>query len=160
MQRSGATLSKVIGVLFDESTPTRSIHEAMPAAKSGILDQVLAAAVVVGDSAFPVALDKGYVLLCKTQNIAALRGQIIAVVTREDEFSADHFAYLKRLGKEMPGVPSVYYLENVGQSGEGEFVQFPRGGSLMPSIPVVQDVWRVLEPCSGSENVPRTNSHL
>ncbi len=143
-QRSGATLSKVVGVLFDEIAPARSIHEALPASKSGILDQVLAAAVVVGDSAFPVAPDKGYVLLGKAQNLAILGGRIIAVVTREDEFSTDHFAYLKRLGKQMPGTPSVYYLESVGQSGEGEFVQFPHGGSLISGIPVVQDVWRVL----------------
>lgn len=144
VQRSGATLSKIIGVLFDETSPARSIHEAIPTAQSGTLDQVLAAAVVVGDSAFPVALDKGHVLLCRAQNIAALGGQIIAVVTREDEFSPDHYAYLKRLGKQMPSAPSVYYLENVGQSGEGEFVQFRRSGPLMSGIPVVQDIWRVL----------------
>jgi hypothetical protein len=109
-------------------------------ARSAILDQVLAAAVVVGDSAFPVALDNGYVLLGKAQNIAALGGQIIAVVTREGEFSTDYFAYLKRLGKQMPGAPSIYYLENVGPSGEGEYVQFPRGASLIPGIPIVDDV--------------------
>jgi AAA domain len=144
VQRSGTTLSKVVGVLFDDTSSTRSTHEAIPATNSVVLDQVLAVAVVVGDSAFPVALDKGHVLLGKALDIAALEGQIIAVVTREDEFSADHFAYLKRLGKQMPGIPAVYYLENVGQSGEGEFVQFPADGSLTPGIPIVRDVWSVL----------------
>ncbi|MDR7114466.1 tyrosine-type recombinase/integrase [Caulobacter sp. BE254] len=53
-------------------------------------------------------------------------------------------AYLKRLGKQMPGAPSVYYLENVGQSGEGEFVQFPSSSTLMNGVPIVLDTWRVL----------------
>ncbi|HEX4369068.1 MAG TPA: hypothetical protein VH023_19685, partial [Rhodopila sp.] len=61
-----------------------------------------------------------------------------------DEFSTDYFAYLKRLGKQMPGIPSVYYLENVGQSGEGEYVQFPWSGPFTPGIPIVQDAWLVL----------------
>jgi hypothetical protein len=144
VQRSGATLSKIIGVLFDETSPTKSSHEAIPTAKSEILDQALAAAIVVGDSAFPVALDKGHVLLGKARDIATLGGRIIAVVAREDEFSVDCFAYLKRVGKQMPGAPSVYYLENAGQSGEGEFIQFPSGDPLKAGIPVVQDTWRVL----------------
>jgi hypothetical protein len=124
--------------------PARSIHEAVPATKSEVLDQVLAAAVVDGDSAFPVAVDKGYVLLSKSQDITAFGGQIIAVVTREGEFSTAYFAYLKHLGKQMPGIPSVYYLENVGQSGEGEYVQFSTSGTFIPRIPIVLDTWRVL----------------
>lgn len=137
-------MSKVIGVLFDETSPTKSNDEAIPTAKSDVLAQVLAAAGVVGDSAFPVARDKGHVLLGKAQDIGGLSGRIVAVVTREDEFSTEHFAYLKRLGKQMPGAPSVYYLENVGQSGEGEYVQFPFASALMNGVPIVLDTWRVL----------------
>lgn len=144
IQRSGSTLSKVIGVLFDETSPPKSNDEAIPASTSDVLAQVQAAAVVVGDSAFPVARDKGHVLLGEAPDFSGLGGRIVAVVTREDEFSTDHFAYLKRLGKQMPGAPSVYYLENVGQSGEGEFVQFPSPSGLMNGVPIVLDAWRVL----------------
>lgn len=144
VQRSGATLSKVIGVLFDETIPAKSIDEAIPASQSGVLTQVLAAAEVVGDSAFPVARDKGHVLLGKAVDINSLSGRIIAVVTREDEFATDHFAYLKRLGKQMPGAGSVYYLENVGQSGEGEYVQFRSAAALMKGVAIVMDAWPVL----------------
>ncbi len=74
-----------------------------------------------------------------------LDGRILAVVTRADEFSTEHFAYLKRLGKAMPRLQNVYYLENVGQTGEGEFVQFPRSG-IAPTdgIPIVDQTWQVL----------------
>ena len=144
VQRSGATLSKVIGILFDEITPAKSSDEAVPVHQSDVVAQVLAAAVVVGDSAFPLARDKGYVLLGKAADINSLSGRIVAVVTREDEFSTDHFAFLKRLGKQMPGNGSIYYLENVGQSGEGEYVQFPSASALMNGVPIVLDTWRVL----------------
>jgi len=144
VQRSGSTLSKVIGVLFDETLPAKSNDEAIPATRSDVLAQVQAAAVVVGDSAFPVARDKGHVLLGKAHDVSGLGGRIVAIVTREDEFSTEHFAYLKRLGKQMPGAPSVYYLENVGQSGEGEFVQFPSSSGPMNGVPIVLDTWRVL----------------
>jgi hypothetical protein len=130
--------------LFDETIPAKSIHEAIPAAKSEVLDHVLAAAVVDGDSAFPVAPANGRVLLGKAQDITALGGRIVAVAARKSEFSMDYYAYLKRLGKQMPGVASIYYLENVGQSGEGEFVQFPCDGSLTLGIPIVEDIWKVL----------------
>jgi len=45
----------------------------------------------------------------------------------------------------MPGSRTVYYLENVGQTGEGEFVQFSRG-DIAPTagIPVVEQAWKVL----------------
>lgn len=142
--RSTATLTKIIGVLFDETAPARSNDEAVPATESDVLVQVQAAAVVSGDSAFPVARDKGHVLLSAAQDVSGLSGKIVAVVTREDEFSTDHFAYLKRLGKQMPGASSVYYLENVGQSGEGEFVQFPTPDGLMDGVPIVLETWRVL----------------
>lgn len=145
VQRSSAHLSKVIGVLFDETAPAKSQDEAIEADQSPILEQVVAAAGVVGDSAFPVALDAGHVLLGMASDIALLDGRILAVVTRADEFSAEHFAYLKRLGKAMPGSQTVYYLENVGQIGEGEFVQFPAAG-IAPTagIPIVEQTWKVL----------------
>jgi hypothetical protein len=135
----------VIGVLFDETTPAKSQDEAIETDRSPILEQVVAAAGVVGDSAFPVALDGGYVLLGDALDLALLDGRILAVVTRADEFSTDHFAYLKRLGKAMPRSQTVYYLENVGQTGEGEFVQFPRSG-IAPTadIPIVEQTWQVL----------------
>ncbi|WP_246677057.1 MULTISPECIES: hypothetical protein [unclassified Mesorhizobium] len=45
----------------------------------------------------------------------------------------------------MPGSQTVYYLENVGQAGEGEFVQFPViGASPTAGIPVVEQIWKVL----------------
>src|ERR1700686_1739581 len=77
-----------------------------------ILGDVL---IVSGGREFPVALNNGHVLLGKAPDLSVLGGRIVAVVTRPDEFSTEHFAYLKRLGKPMPGVPSVFYLENVGQ---------------------------------------------
>jgi hypothetical protein len=145
IQRSSAHLSKVIGVLFDETTFAKSQDEAIDTDRSPILEQVVAAAGVVGDSAFPVALDAGYVLLGAAPDLALLDGRILAVVTRADEFSTEHFAYLKRLGKVMPGSQTVYYLENVGQTGEGEFVQFPVSGvSPTAGIPVVEQTWKVL----------------
>lgn len=145
VQRSSAHLSKVIGVLFDETPTGKSQDEAVEAGHSPILGQVVAAAGVVGDSAFPVALDAGHVLLGNAPDLSLLDGRILAVVTRADEFSTEHFAYLKRLGKVMPGSRSVYYLENVGQTGEGEFVQFPVGGvAPTAGIPVVEQVWKVL----------------
>lgn len=145
VQRSIAHLSKVIGVLFDETTPARSQDEAIETDRSPILEQVAAAAGVVGDSAFPVALDEGHVLLGVAPDLALLDGCILAVVTRADEFSTEHFAYLKRLGKALPGSQTVYYLENVGQTGEGEFVQFPRSGvAPTAGIPIVEQTWKVL----------------
>lgn len=70
---------------------------------------------VVGDSAFPVALDRGCVLLGTASDLALLDGRILVVVTRADELSSEYFAYLKWLGKPMPGSQSIYSLENVGQ---------------------------------------------
>jgi hypothetical protein len=143
VQRSSATLNKIVGVLFDETVPAKSQDEAIPATTSAILSQVVAAAVVVGDSAFPVAPDRGHVLLGRAPDLSQLAGRILAVVTRRDVHSAEHFAYLKRLGKQMPGSSSVYYLENVGQTGEGEFVQFPGAGGSVAGISVVDDIWKV-----------------
>ena len=52
---------------------------------------------------------------------------------------------LKRLGKAVPPAPSVFYLENVGQSGEGEFVQFPASGTKpIADVPIVCQYWKVL----------------
>ena len=145
VQRSSAHLSKVIGVLFDETTPAKSQDEAIETDRSPIIEQVIAAAGVVGDSAFPVALDAGHVLLGTAPDLALLDGRILAVVTRADEFSSEHFAYLKRLGKVLPGSRTIYYLENVGYTGEGEFVQFP-ASSVAPisGIPIVEQTWKVL----------------
>jgi hypothetical protein len=145
VQRASATLSKVIGVLFDEVTPAKSQDEAIFIASSPVLNQVVAAAVVGGDSAFPVALDRGHVLLGRPPDLSALNGRILAVFAEADSFSTDHFAYLKRLGKAMPGAPSVFYLENVGQAGEGEYVQFPAAGAAPTAgVPIVRQHWKVL----------------
>lgn len=141
--RSSATLNKIIGVLFDETIPARSQDEAIPASTSAILSQVTAAAIVAGDSAFPVAPDKARVLLGRAPDISQLAGRILAFVTRQDIHSSEHFAYLKRLGKQMPGNSAVYYLENVGQSGEGEFVQLPDSGDMVAGISIVDDMWKV-----------------
>lgn len=145
VRRSSATVYKIVGVLFDETTTAKSQDEAVFLSASPVLAQVLAAARVAGDSAYPVALDRGYVLLGRPPDLSLLHGRILAVVTKADPVSADHFAYLKRLGKAMPESPSVFYLENVGQSGEGEFVQFPVAGATPVSgVPVVQQHWKVL----------------
>ena len=143
VQRSGATLNKIIGVLFDETVPTKSQDEAIPVNTSAILSQVVAVAVVVGDSAFPVAPDKCHVLLGQAPDISQLAGRIIAVGARRDVHSSEYFAYLKRLGKQMPGNSSVYYLENVGLIGEGEFVQFPGADDEVAGISIVDDMWKV-----------------
>jgi hypothetical protein len=145
VQRSSSQLAKIIGVLFDEIVPAKSQDEVVETGGSPVLEQVVAAACVVGDSAFPVALDKGYVLLGEAPDLSLLDGRILAVVTKPDEFSTERFAYLKRLGKVMPGSKTVYYLENVGQIGEGEFVQFPmRGVPLAVGVPIVEQRWKVL----------------
>ncbi len=145
VRRSTARLSKIVGVLFDETMPTKSQDEAIFLASSPVLNQVVAAAVVIGDSAFPVALDKGHVLLGRPTELFALNGRILAVFAQADSLSTDHFAYLKRLGKEMPGATSVFYLENVGQSGEGEYVQFPTvGAAPIVGVPIVRQHWKVL----------------
>jgi hypothetical protein len=45
----------------------------------------------------------------------------------------------------MPGSQSVFYLENVGQTGEGEFVQFPvQGSAPTAGIAIVDKTWKVL----------------
>lgn len=145
VQRASATLSKIIGVIFDDAKTTKSQDEAVPVSDSPILAQVVAAAVVSGDSAFPVALDKGHVLLGKAPDLSLLYGRILAVVTQTDSGSGDHFAYLKRLGKAMPGATSIHYLENVGQSGEGEFVQFASpDADPVKDVPIAQQYWKVL----------------
>jgi hypothetical protein len=139
VQCSSATLSKVIGVLFDETTPARSQDEAVFTASSPMLGQVVAAAVAIGDSAFPVALDQGHVLLGRPPALSALNGRILAIFAQADSLSTDHFGYLKRLGKAMPGASSVFYLENVGQSGEGEYVQFPAAEATpIAGVPIVR----------------------
>src|SRR5258705_14004627 len=99
VQRSGATLNKIVGVLFDETVPAKSQDEAIPATTSAILSQVVAAAVGAGDSAFPVAADKGHVLLGRAPGISPLGGRILAVVTRRDVRWSEPFPYLKRVGK-------------------------------------------------------------
>jgi hypothetical protein len=145
VQRSSTRLSKIIGVLYDETSLGRSQDEAVFLANSPVLNQIIAAAVVIGDSAFPVAVDQGHVLLGRPSDLSALSGRIVAVVAQADSFSADHFAYLKRLGKAMPGAASVFYLENVGQSGEGEYVQFPTAGAApIVGVPIVRQHWKVL----------------
>jgi hypothetical protein len=137
-------LSKIVGVLFDEIVVRRSQDEAVPLASSPVLSSVMAAAVVAGDSAFPVAVDGGRVLLGKAPDISQLDGRILAVVAQPDAHSPDGIAYLKRLGKQLPGNSSVFYLENVGQSGEGEYVQLRGAGGLVDGIPIIQDLWKVL----------------
>lgn len=82
VQRSTATLSKITGVLFDDTAPAKSNIEAIPATKFDILAQVQAAAVISGDSAFPVARDRGHVLLSAAQDVSGLSGRIAAAVTR------------------------------------------------------------------------------
>lgn len=145
VKRSSATLIKIIGVLFDDIGTQKSQDEAVLTTASTILDQILATAVVIGDSAFPIAVDRGHVLLGRAPVLSALEGRILAVVARADPLSTDYFAYLKRLGKEMPTAPGVFYLENVGQSGEGEYVQFPTTGKTpIAHIPIVQQHWKVL----------------
>jgi hypothetical protein len=145
VQRSSAHVNKVVGVLFDDVTAAKSQDEAVEAVHSPILDDVIAAAGVKGDSAFPVAPDGGHVLLGKAPDLSLLGGRILAVVTRADGFSTEYYAFLKRLGKQMPGSRSVFYLENVGQSGEGEFVQFIDARAIpVADIPIVQQTWKVL----------------
>ena len=144
VQRSSAVLSKIIGVLFDETTPQKSQDEAVPLAHSAILSGVTAAATVAGDSAFPVAVDSGHVLLGSAPDISLLEGRILAVLAKSDMYSADYVAYLKRLGKRMPGNHPVYYLENVGQSGEGEYVQLQSENGQVDDIPIVHSLWKVL----------------
>lgn len=143
--RSSAKLSKIIGVLFDETAPTKSQDEAVFVSSSPVLTQVVAAAIVIGDSAFPVALDQGHVLLGRPPDLSALNGRILAVFAQTDSYATEYFGYLKRLGKAMPGTPSVFYLENVGQSGEGEFAQFPVSGARPIVGPlIVSQHWKVL----------------
>jgi hypothetical protein len=145
VRRTGANLLKVVGVLFDEVGAPKSQDEAVTLARSPILDQVVAGAYVAGDSAFPVAVNGGRVLLGRPPGeVSLLVGRIIALMTRNGQQSEEYFAYLKRLGKSLPAAPDVYYLENVGESGEGEYVQFARGGrSTVTQVPIVEQMWKV-----------------
>ncbi|WP_205912080.1 hypothetical protein [Rhizobium leguminosarum] len=77
-------MHKIIGVLFDETVPAKSQDEAIPAMTFAIRSQVTAVAIVAGDSAFPVAQDKGRVLLGRATDISQLAGRSLAVVTRQD----------------------------------------------------------------------------
>lgn len=113
--------------------------------KFSSLSQTVQGAVAASKQPYPVALDRGHVLLGTASDLSLLDGRILAVVTRADEFSSEHFAYLKRLGKPMPGLRSIYYLENVGQTGEGGFVQFPvQGVAPVAAVPIVDQTWKVL----------------
>lgn len=141
--RAEARLNKIIGVLFDNSAPGAANGEAVATSASPIMTSITGLAEVVGDSAFPVAKDGDHVFLGKPDSPSALEGRIVAIVTSSDT-SSTRTAYLKRLGKSMPGNPSVHYLENVGQIGEGEYVQFiAPGAKAIPGIPVVEQFWRV-----------------
>ena len=52
----------------------------------------------------------------------------------------------------MPGTASVFYLENVGQSGEGEYVQFPSPGvTAVGGVPIVRQHWKVLDSILGEK---------
>lgn len=144
LKRANARCMKILGVLFDETDVAGARGEAVAATGSSVLADVIAVAEVAGDSAYPVARNRGHVLLARASAISQLEGRIVAVSTRSDVHSTDHMAYLKRLGKKMPGQAGVYYLENVGQSGEGEFVQFAGGGDLMPDVPIVDHIWKVV----------------
>jgi len=136
---------KIVGVLFDDIATPHSQGEAVPTIGSPVLDQVVAAGHVAGDSAFPVARNGGRVLLGQPpRDVGTLAGRIIAVMTRTDRHSQEYLAYLKRLGKPMPSVPDVYYLENVGETGEGEYVRFASTRpSSLDAIPLVEQYWKV-----------------
>ncbi len=137
-------LNKIIGVLFDDIKTPGIKEEAVPAQGSQTLSHVTAAAQVIGDSAFPVARDGDHVLVGPVDQPDNLIGRIVAVITRDGPDSPDFHAFLKRLGKAMPGQSNVHYLENVGQIGEGEYIQVPsRGQKPLPSIPVVERLWKV-----------------
>lgn len=151
LPRSGTRLLKIIGVFFDnERAP--SPGEAVLVNTAPTLRQSRGLALVVDDSAFPVAKDGDQVLISPidvdpdaTGLPDELTGRIVAVVTRSPESGLEERqAYLKRLGKALPGVRNIRYLENVGQIGEGEYVQF--GEELDPRFPdvsVVEQLWRV-----------------
>ena len=144
VMRSAARVSKVIGVLFDDAPQIRSQDEAVTTDRSPILEQVTAAARVVGDSAFPLARNGHHVLLGSAGRPETLVGSPVAVIARDDPGSPDRHGFLKRLGKSLPGHRNVHYLENIGQMGEGEYVQFPVGGtSPLPGVAVVENFWKI-----------------
>ncbi len=71
---------KVIGVLFDDLPTPNASGEAVLIPRSPILEQVIAAAHVAGDSAFPVAINGGRVLLGNPpSDLRLLEGRIIDV---------------------------------------------------------------------------------
>ncbi|MCC8936023.1 AAA family ATPase [Bradyrhizobium sp. Arg68] len=145
LERSKVRLMKIVGVLFDDVATPHSQGEASPAVESPVLGQVVAAGHVAGDSAFPVARSGGRVLLgAPPGELGSLAGRIIAVMTRTNRYSQEYLAYLKRLGKAIPSIPDVYYLENVGETGEGEYVRFPcASASTVDAVPLVEQYWKV-----------------
>jgi hypothetical protein len=137
-------LLKIIGVLFDDRATPGTTGEAVATESSPILRQVVASAQVAGDSAFPLARDGYHVLVGAPGPLRALVGRIVAVITRQSLFSQEYNAFLKRLGRPMPNQPDVFYLENVGEMGEGEYVQVATNGSApAEGIPIVDTIWKV-----------------
>lgn len=44
----------------------------------------------------------------------------------------------------MPGAPDVRYLENVGETGEGEYVRFASARpSRLEAVALVESYWKV-----------------
>jgi hypothetical protein len=147
--RAVSRMNKITGVVFDAAIRDRSSSgEVVPLETSSVLSQVKAVAKVVGDSAFPVVRDGQHVLVgdpVDFESVSSLIGRIVAVVAEGDTGASERHGFLKRLGKPMPGMKGIYYLENVGQAGEGEYVQFPgRGVERVAAIPAVVKCWKVL----------------
>lgn len=107
---------------------------------------------MVDDSAYPVAANDQRVLISPIETgpnpeatLRFLRGRIVAIVTRPSEAAAEERqAYLKRLGQQMPGEPTIWYMENVGQQGEGGYIQFgEEPDPRFTEVPLVDGIWRV-----------------
>ncbi|MDG3442872.1 ATP-binding protein [Nitrospirillum amazonense] len=142
MQATSRVL-KIIGVLFDNTQSGHGQDEAILTDVSQIIKQVTGVAQVVGDSAFPLANDGHHVLIGPAGPLDALVGRIVAVIAHDDPDFPQRRGFLKRLSKPMPGHRNIHYLENVGLFGEGEYVQFPVNATLVPGVPLVDQIWRV-----------------
>ncbi len=135
-------LNKIIGVLYD-NIGTAGSGEASPVQSSPMMLRVKCAARIVGDSAYPIAQDGQYVLLEPRNGLTSIEADIVAIRTQADAVSDTGYGYLKRIGKSIPSLPHVHYLENVGLSGEGLFVQMPSANPTA-SVEIIDQAWTVL----------------
>ncbi len=134
-------LLKVIGILFDESSPIpRTNQEAELANDVGLLLPVKTAFRVDGKSALPLALP-GQTILGGNFQLPdqIIVGSLVAVGM------TDGTVYFKRAGRTVPGSVHIRQFESIGGLGESILIRIGgKEADIYGQIPVMQSVRRIL----------------